>query len=184
MKDIRVKQTSLFIEKDILQHAYICECIVDNINTKKFIKAIEEGINHPDNMNYKTNAHGFMTSWQYFVNDPELNSLLSLMIDHFELDSRIGKCYLHSAWGIKMVANSYTRPHHHLGGDVILSGILYLNTLKGHYLELPDFKKNIEVVKNKVVLFKSNVTHSTKRITSINKAKYAISFNFKNNKSW
>jgi len=181
MKDIKVRQTNLIIETEIKKRAFLFECILNNIDTKKYIKKIEEGISQFDNMNYKTNAVGHMTSWTYFTNDKQLNQALSVCIDHFDMDRYLGKSRLRDAWGMKMVEHSYTMPHDH--GDAPMSGVLYLNTVKGCYLELPDFKRKIAIEKNKIVLFSGNAIHSTKRIIG-DKVKYAISFNFQGIKDW
>jgi len=177
MKDIRVKKTNLIIEKKIEKETFLYECVLDNLNTKKFIKKINEGIETPDNMNYKTNVNGFMTGWQYFIKDVELNSLLSLLIDYFKLDKKIMHTSLCDAWGNKMVRNGFTMIHDH--GDSALSGVLFLNTCKGQYLEFPELNIRTDVIKNKIVLFKGLTSHRTNRITDA-QIKYAISFNFQN----
>ena len=181
MKDIKVRQTNLIIETQILKNAFLFECILNNIDTKRFIKEIEVGINQFDNMNYKTNAQGHMTRWTYFSKDKQLNQALSVCIDHFNLDNYLGKSCLADAWGLKMVEHGYTMPHDH--GAAPVSGVLYLNTVKGCYLELPDFKRKIAIEKNKIVFFSGLATHKTSRIIG-DKVKYAISFNFKQVKDW
>ena len=58
MKDIRVKQTNLILEKKVEKDIFYHEAILENIDTKSLIKDIEIGISSNDNMNYKTNVHG------------------------------------------------------------------------------------------------------------------------------
>ena len=181
MKDIKVKQTNLILEKNIEKPTFLYECILENINTKKLIKGIEHGITLPSNMNHRTNVRGEMTDWKYFVHDVDLNSLLSFCIDHFNLDSKMGNSYLVNAWGNKMTRNCFTALHDHTGNTV--SGVLFLNTCKGHYLEFPELDLKTEVIENKIVLFRGHTRHKAKRITD-NTIKYAIAFNFRARESW
>lgn len=181
MKAIKVKQTNLILEKKISKDAYFYECILENIDTKRLIKEIERGIGLPNNMNHRTNVRGEMTDWKYFARDWEINSLLSFCIDHFDLDKKIGNSYLKDAWGNKMTRNCFTALHDH-GGNT-MSGVLFLNTCKGHYLEFPELDLKTEVIKNKIVLFSAFAKHGTKRITD-NTVKYAIAFNFTLRENW
>ena len=181
MKDIKVKQTNLILEKNIEKPTFLYECILENINTKKLIKGIEHGIALPSNMNHRTNVRGDMTHWTYFTNNLDLNSVLSFCIDHFNLDTKMGNSYLKDAWGNKMTRNCFTALHDHSGNSI--SGVLFLNTCKGHYLEFPELDLKTEVIKNKIVLFRAHLRHKTKRIID-DTVKYAIAFNFRNRENW
>ena len=181
MKDIKIKQTNIVVEKKIQKDIFFYESILDNVDTKSFIKEIELGINSKDNMNHRTNVHGQMTSWNYFDKNVHLNEILSFCLDHFKLDSKMPNSYLADSWGIKMKKNCFTRPHDH--GEATLSGIIYLNTMKNSYVEFPELDFKTKIIKNKIILFSGNLTHQTKRITN-NNIKYALSFNFRRNRNW
>ena len=113
MKDIRVKQTNLILEKKVEKDIFYHEAILENIDTKSLIKDIEIGISSNENMNYKTNVHGKMTSWIYFNNNEQINEIISKCLDVFKLDSKIPNSYLAESWGIKMSKNSFTKEHDH-----------------------------------------------------------------------
>ena len=51
------------------------------VNTKYFIKKIEEGINLESNKNYKTNVIGQMTSWNFFNNDKKFIKIMLPIFD-------------------------------------------------------------------------------------------------------
>jgi|TARA_R100001086_G_scaffold242090_1_gene169473 hypothetical protein len=180
MKDIRVKQTNLILEKKVEKDIFYNEAILENIDTKSLIKDIEIGISSNDNMNYKTNVHGKMTSWTYFNNNEHINEIISKCLDLFKLDSKIPNSYLAESWGIKMSKNSFTKEHDHAA--CTMSGVLYLNTVKNYFLDFPELNYRTEIIKNKIVIFHPWLLHKTSRLFNI--TKYAVAFNFKKNKNW
>tara|TARA_R100000664_G_C2740797_1_gene129316 strand:- start:893 stop:1435 length:543 start_codon:yes stop_codon:yes gene_type:complete len=180
MKDIVVKPSICF-EKKIQKHIFYYESILKNVNTKHFIKGIDAGINLDNNMNYRTNVHGKMTSWTYFNKNEHLNDILSKCLDVFDLDFKLPSSFLAESWGIKMNKNAFTKEHDHAACS--MSGVLYLNTLKNCFLEFPELNYKTEIIKNKIILFSSSLLHKTKRISS-NYPKYAVAFNFKRKRDW
>jgi len=174
MKEIKVKPNIIF-EKKVEKDIFYNEAILENIDTKSLIKDIEIGINSNDNMNYRTNVYGKMTSWIHFNNNKQINQIISKCLDVFKLDSKIPNSYLSESWGIKMSSNCFTKEHSH--GECTLSGILYLNTVKNYFLDFPELDYKTEIIKNKILIFHPYLLHKTSRL--FNNTKYAIAFNFK-----
>lgn len=147
-----------------------------NIDSNYFIKKIEDGIINSPN-NYKTNVQGFMTAWDYFIEDKKFLKIFLNIINNFEHHSvvfqHLPKWKLDSCWGIKEEKGSYTKEHDHL--PAVLSGVIYLNDVKQELI----FKElNIKVApeKGKFVIFSPILKHYTERNLE-ETSKYGLSFN-------
>ena len=144
-----------------------------DIDSKYFIKEIDNGITQQNNKNFQTNVVGAMTDWKYFkMNKIFLKALLPIF-DYLDDQDHISRYSLEEAWGIKEDFTNYTSIHNH--SPHYLSGTLYLNS-HPHTLLFPEIKFEHKPVKNSFVIFSSFLNHKTIRNTG-DKSKYAISFN-------
>jgi len=168
----------MIIDKEIISKIsrdYIFLTGTFNIDSKYFKKRIDEGIQH-SKLNYKTNVYGKHTDWTFFNNDTQFLVLLLEIIDHLEsLNIVLKKFTLAEAWGLIENFGDYTRKHDH--EPYYLSGVLYLND-HPQKLYFPEIKQAVTPKKGRAVLFSSFLYHATERNLE-DKAKYAISFNFR-----
>ena len=165
------------IIKSKIQQPYIfCTGKIKNIDSKYFIKKINEGCNLNDNMSYKTNVKGEMTSFRYFNNDIEFLKILFPIFDFIDEDIDVRRYSLEDSWGIKNNISSYTTMHDHLGSYI--SGAIYLNS-HDQLLEFPEINEKVKPEIGSFVIFTSFLKHGCKRNLT-NKTKYGISFNLSN----
>ena len=144
-----------------------------DINSKYFIKEIENGITKNNNNNFNTNVKGYMTSYEYFNNDKNFLKSIYPLFDYLDSLDNIKPYELTSSWGLKEDFSHFTESHDHL--PYYLSGIIYLNN-HNQNLIFPELNKKIKPKLNYFIIFSSFLLHKTDRnITNINK--YAISFN-------
>ncbi len=146
-----------------------------DINSKYFIKEIENGITKDDNNNFNTNVKGYMTSYEYFNNNKNFLKSIYPLFDYLDSLDNIKPYNLSSSWGLKENFSHFTEPHDHL--PAYLSGIIYLNN-HNQTLIFPELKKEIKPKLNSFVIFSSFLIHQTNRNTT-DVEKYAISFNLK-----
>ena len=149
---------------------------IKNIDSKYFIKKINEGCNSNDNLSYKTNLKGEMTSFTYFNNDMEFLKILFPIFDFMDEDTDIRRYSLEDSWGIKSNISSYTTMHDHFGSYI--SGAIYLNS-HDQLLEFPEINEKVKPEIGSFVVFTSFLKHGCKRNIT-NKTKYGISFNLSN----
>lgn len=165
------------IEKDIKQKVFYLEGSID-IDADYFINEIEKGIVNSKN-NHLTNIKGFMTSWEYFLNDQKFNEVFINIINnveyHASVDTEILKhpWGLKECWGIKETKGNYTAKHEHLPS--IVSGVLYLNSSKQELI-FDQINVRLKPEKGKFAIFSSLLEHYTERNLE-DTPKYAISFN-------
>jgi hypothetical protein len=149
---------------------------IKNINSKYFIEKINEGCNSNDNLSYKTNVKGEMTSFTYFNNDIKFLKILFPIFDFIDTDTNIERYFLEESWGIKNNTGCYTSMHHH--NNCYISGAIYLNS-HDQLLEFPEINEKIKPEIGSFVIFTSFLKHGCKRNIT-NKTKYGISFNLSN----
>ena len=149
-----------------------------NLNKDYFIDKIDKGIKENNNQNFNTNVKGFMTSWNYFLNDPEFLKLIIPMLDFIDEEKiPVENFALSDAWGIKNVFSSFTQCHDHRRCKV--SGALYLNK-STQDLHFPQINQTIKADTGNFVIFSSFLKHLTpKRISDLNEVKYGLAFNLK-----
>jgi len=169
------------IHTKIKQDVFYVEGFID-VNTNYFINKIEEGINHPSNKNNKTHVKGFMTAWDYFIQDEEFLKIFLQLINKLEHNNTTKECFpekwtLNECWGIKEVKGSSTARHSHTSS--VFSGIIYLNDVN-HDLIFDELDLKLTPKKGKFSIFSGNLHHYTQRnLTDIDK--YALVFNAFNN---
>ncbi len=164
------------IKSKINQPYIFCTGKIKNIDSKYFIKKINEGCDLNDNLSYKTNVKGEMTSFKYFNNDIEFLKILFPIFDFIDEDTSIKTYRLQDSWGIKNNIGSYTAMHQHL--SAYISGAIYLNN-HDQLLEFPEINEKVKPEIGSFVIFTSFLEHGCKRNLT-NKTKYGISFNIKN----
>ena len=145
---------------------------VMDIDTQYFIDKIDEGIQQDNNKNFKTNVHGYMTSWDYFLKDNNFLKAIFPIFDYLD-ELKLKEYSLISACGLKESFSHRTMEHDHR--PHYLSGIIYL---KDHNQKLffTEIKKEFKPKLNSFIIFSSFLKHKTSRNTS-HVDKYAISFN-------
>jgi hypothetical protein len=146
---------------------------IKNINSKYFIKKIDEGCNLANNHSFKTNVIGEMTNFKFFNKDTEFLKLLFPFFDVIDKEHKLEKYTLCDSWGIKNNFSCYTAEHSH--GNNLFSGVIYLHD-HPQLLEFPEIGEKIKPDTGSFVIFTSFLRHSCKR-NLINKTKYALSFN-------
>jgi hypothetical protein len=146
-------------------------------NQMYFLQKIEEGISKQDNQSWKTNVSGEMTSWQYFINDPEFNKLIIQIYDYVEEENLIPKnCAVIDAWGLKCTFGSKTKRHNHVLKNRALAGVIYLCKVD-HPLIFDEINEKVEVELGSFALFSSYLYHKNINSLKFNEFKYALSFN-------
>ena len=140
----------------------------DKINSKYFIKKINEGCLLKNNNSFKTNVIAEMTTWQYFNNDVEFLKLLWKIFDVIDADDHKYQYLLSESWGIKTGMSHYTKPHGHEGN--YFSGVIYFNE-HSQILKFPDIKQEIKPEKGSFAIFSSFLKHQCERNTG-DKIKY------------
>ena len=96
---------------------------VMDIDNQYFINKINDGIQQNNNENFKTNVHGYMTSWDYFLKDNNFLKTIFPLFDYLD-ELKLKEYSLVSAWGLKESFSHYTMEHDHR--PHYLSGIIYL----------------------------------------------------------
>lgn len=143
------------------------------INADYFIKKIDEGVLAKDNINYRTNVIGQMTSWKYFFEDVEFLKFFSLIRnyvgDHFSEKRYV----LSEVWGNKLVHFDRTRDHDHTPN--LFSGSLYLNS-HPQKLYFPQIKQEVTPEEGTFVIFSSFLRHHTETVYT-DVPKYGLAFN-------
>ena len=162
------------IKSKILREYYFIKGNIP-IDTKYFIKKIEEGINLESNKNYKTNVIGQMTSWNFFIDDKKF---IKIMLPIFDIidnlpSEEINSWNLREAWGFKESFSEYTRKHSHLPS--FISGAIQLSK-HNQILEFPQINETLESKPGNFAVFSSFLLHKNKR-NIIDKPRYGLSFN-------
>ena len=112
------------IISEIKQPYFFFKGKFDKIDSKYFIKKIDEGCELKDNNSFQTNVIGGMTSWQYFNKDVEFLKLIWQIFDEVDKDVDRYKYILRDAWGIKNGISHYTKEHSH-SGNFFFRGYLF-----------------------------------------------------------
>jgi len=162
------------IISEIKQPYFFFKGTFDKIDSKYFIKKIDEGCELKDNNSFQTNVIGGMTSWDYFNQDPKFIKILQTFMDFLDKNISLTKYQLTDAWGYRMNSGGETREHGHKPN--LWSGVLYLNKHK-QTLDFPEINYSVKPEKGKFVLFSSILLHKSDRHRE-NNPKYGISFNF------
>ncbi len=147
----------------------------EKIDSNYFIEKINEGIKLYDNQSHKTNISGFMTAWNFFDKDIELDKLLWPILDVVDSDIQKQRYFVRESWGFKLGMGNYTSQHNHTKDNIFASGVIYLNEHE-QLLEFKDIGKKIKPEVGTVALFSSFLNHGCIRNTC-EKEKYGISFN-------
>tara|TARA_Y100000004_G_scaffold147264_1_gene168376 strand:- start:603 stop:1124 length:522 start_codon:yes stop_codon:yes gene_type:complete len=161
-----------YFNKKVAKNYFFVEGTLD-IDCEYFIKKINQGVQEKDNMNFRTNIKGEMTSFKYFINDFEFHKIYFQLIDYLEIDQNLSNHKLEDAWGLKCDIGSKTLNHDHDGN--IISGVIYFNT-HPQLLEFNEINQTVKPEPGKFVIFSPFLKHECKRSMS-NETKYGLSFN-------
>tara|TARA_R110002020_G_scaffold10067_4_gene39098 strand:+ start:932 stop:1456 length:525 start_codon:yes stop_codon:yes gene_type:complete len=163
------------IISEIKQPYFFYKGKFDTINSKYFIKKIDEGCALTNNNSFNSNVVGGMTSWDFFNQDIEFLKLLWQIFDVVDkdIDSYKDKYILRESWGIKNGLSHYTEKHSHMGN--YFSGVIYINK-HSQILEFPSINEELKPEEGSFAFFSSFLKHGCKRHTK-ESIKYGISFN-------
>tara|TARA_R100000306_G_C4289054_1_gene99081 strand:+ start:50 stop:577 length:528 start_codon:yes stop_codon:yes gene_type:complete len=146
-----------------------------SLDSKYFIKKIEEGIKEQTNRSYSTHLMSKMTSFNYFIGDKKfLKILLPIfdLLDATSFESTPG-WRMTEAWGYKQSFEEYSRLHHHI--PCFLSGAIMLNE-HPQALIFPEINETIEAKPGNFVVFSSFIKHRSNRNVT-DKVRYGLSYN-------
>ena len=147
-----------------------------NLDYKYFIEKIEEGIKLPNNQSFKTNIHGEMTSYQYFITDVNFIQTMFDILDYTETNKLFEeKVFCANAWGFKESFSGHTKEHNH--HQSILSGIIYLSNID-QPLVFDEINEFVNPEVGNFAIFSSFLNHKTNKRINDQRTKYGISFNF------
>jgi len=139
-----------------------------------FIEKIKKGVEEKNNLSFKTNIMGLMTSWDYFLKDVFFLDIVQEFIDHIDTNNDLPKYYLQSAWGYGLQKGDYTKKHRHDAS--IWSGVIYFNDHK-QTLDFDEINVKVKPEKGKFALFSPFLEHKSCKHFEDN-VKWGISFNF------
>ena len=126
-------------------------------------------------LSYKTNVKGKMTKWDTFVENKDFRKIILNSVDVIKHFSK-NNVYCNNAWGNKLENNDdEVKPHHHIGPDIIISGILYL-TEGGPGTYFNEFNKTVKEKIGKLVFFSPEAFHGVPK-SNLTKTRYTLSFN-------
>jgi len=144
------------------------------VDSKYFIKKIEEGIHQNNNMNFETNVKGSMTSYNFFEKDKKFyHDIILPIFDMLDEQNFEDKYYLKSGWGFKHNFGDYTKKHTHIPN--FLSAAIML-TAHSQFLSFPEINENVESKLGNFVIFSSFLSHGNKR-NNLEKPRYGLSLN-------
>ena len=169
-------KTNKIIEREIPRKVFLYEVILD-IDEKYFINQIESCLKE-QNLYYKTNVKGQMTSWNAFNENEKFLNVIKEGSTYIQKYKEFPRLSLESAWGLKIEKGDYTHRHNH--AECTLSGILYLNDINQDLI-FPDLKISVTPQKGSFLMFSSWLDHMA-NINHNDFAKYAIAFNFQEHK--
>jgi len=138
-----------------------------------FIDKIKKGVNEDTNQNFKTNIHGKMTSWKYFLGDSKLNLILMEIFEYLDNSVKLKKFNVDEAWGFEEGQGGKTYYHDH--EQSYLSGVLYLSKVN-QPLKFKEINEEVEVDVGNFAIFSSWLEHGCDKNLSKD-IKYGISFN-------
>jgi hypothetical protein len=127
-------------------------------------------------LSYKTNVKGKMTKWDTFVSNKDFQKIILNSVDIIKYFAEDG-AYCDNAWGNKLENDDEVISHHHIGPDMVMSGLLYL-TEDGPGTYFKEFNKTIKEKIGKIVFFSPEVWHSVSK-SNLNKTRYTLSFNLR-----
>jgi len=145
------------------------------IDSKYFIKKIDEGIKEQTNKNYQTFLVSKMTGYKYLMGDKKFLKLLLPIFDLVDESSYENgpKWNMEEAWGYRQDFHDYSRLHHHT--PAFLSGAIMLNE-HPQSLIFPKINETIEAKPGNFAVFSSFLKHKSNR-NLIDKARYGLSYN-------
>jgi len=145
------------------------------IDSKYYIKKIDEGIEDQTNESYKTYLISKMTSYKYFMGDKKFLKMLLPIFDLLDATpfENTPNWRLTESWGYQQGFGEYSMLHHHV--PAFLSGAVMLNE-HPQALIFPEINETIEAKPGNFVVFSSFLKHKSTRNLS-EKARYGLSYN-------
>lgn len=151
-----------------------------NIDCNYFIKKIKQGVEEKENMSYRTNVKGKMTSFNYFNNNLNLIKELKKFIIYIDKNYSLPAYNLIDSWGFINSPGEKTDFHTHSGS--LFSGVIYLNNCKQPLL-FKEIDQKVIPKRGAFCLFSSWLSHGCE-VNNTNNSKFGISFNMNENPNW
>ena len=161
-----------FIQSQVKKDYFYLEGFCD-IDADYFINKIKEGIHKEGNWSFRTNVHGGMTDWTYFLNDQKFWEVMWPMLNEVEKRLELRNFKINEVWGLEEAYSGRTKEHEHIPS--VCSGVIYLNDVN-QTLHFPEIKKEVVPAKGKFVIFDGILRHYANRNLT-QTPKYALAFN-------
>tara|TARA_R110000796_G_C14319645_1_gene407666 strand:- start:94 stop:615 length:522 start_codon:yes stop_codon:yes gene_type:complete len=166
-------------QKKVKKDFFFTEGIIE-LDEIYFIEKIKKGVEDKDNLNFKTNINGLMTSWEYFLQDKFFLDIINKFIIYVDNNNELPNYRLSAAWGFGLKKGDFTKIHDHK--SCVWSGVLYFNDHK-QTLDFDEINVKVKPEKGKFALFSSFLKHKSSEHFE-NNTKWGISFNFKEIKTF
>ena len=150
-----------------------------NIDCNYFKEKMKIGFDENENLNYRTNVKGKMTSFKFFVNDKKFQKMVgefNMYIDKYQNFHPYG---IQDAWGFTTEPGEGTVPHDHL---CLWSGVVYLNKCD-QPLVFKEIDEQVDPEEGSFALFSPWLLHGCEPNTDT-VVKWGMSFNMGERKSW
>ena len=167
------------IEKRVQRDYFFVKGQID-IDCDYYIEKIKKGVEEKDNMNYRTNVKGKMTSWNFFNNDTNFIKHILKFNKHIDKNYNLPNYILKDSWGFINTPGEKTLFHSHY--EAIYSGVIYLNDCDQPLL-FNEIGQQIEPKPGAFGLFPGWLTHGNDT-NDTEEVKFGISFNMCSNKVW
>ncbi len=99
-----------FIQSQVKKDYFFLEGFCD-IDTEYFIDKIKEGIHKEGNRSFRTNVHGGMTDWTYFLNDPKFWEVMWPIMNELEKIMKLRNFKINEVWGLEEAYSGRTKEH-------------------------------------------------------------------------
>lgn len=151
-----------------------------DIDCDYFIEKIKQGVEEKQNMSYKTNVKGKMTSWNFFNNNLNFIKQLRKFITHIDKNYTLPAYTLIDSWGFINFSGEKTDYHTH--SYSLFSGVIYLSDCQ-QPLIFKEIEQEVIPKQGAFCLFSSWLSHGCE-INNTNNSKFGISFNMNEKPNW
>ena len=167
------------LEKRVQRDYFFIKGHID-IDCNYFIEKIKQGVEEKDNMNYKSNIKGKMTSWNFFNNDSNFIKHIIKFNKHIDKNYDLPAYTLKDSWGFINSPGEKTNFHSH--HQAIYSGVIYLNDCQQPLL-FKEIEQQINPEAGSFGIFSGWLNHGCDT-NDTNNHKFGISFNMNEIYPW
>mgnify|MGYP003114419365 FL=1 len=151
-----------------------------DIDCNYFIQKIKQGVEEKENMSYRTNVKGKMTSWKFFNEDQNFLKILRKFINYIDDNYTFPPYSVKDSWGFINLPGEKTNFHNH--HEAIFSGVIYLNDCEQPLL-FNEINEKIDPKPGSFGLFSSWLYHGC-NVNDTDNCKFGISFNMNEQFPW